>query len=86
MAINLVKKYHDKLVKSLEYATNLAGKTTDEYKLDGGEGVYLTSLVPQSLNNYNMGAALSLVLMVLIVLSLALMKLFAGEGDENLYV
>lgn len=56
MAINLVKKYHDKLVKSLEYATNLAGKTTDEYKLDGGEGVYLTSLVPQALNNYNMGA------------------------------
>ena len=56
MAINLVKKYHDKLVKSLEYATNLAGKTTDEYTLDGGEGVYLTSLVPQSLNNYNMGA------------------------------
>jgi spermidine/putrescine transport system permease protein len=40
----------------------------------------------QAQNNYNMGAALSLVLMVLIVLSLALMKLFAGEGDENLYV
>ena len=56
MAINLVKKYHDKLVKSLEYATNLAGKTTDENKLDGGEGVYLTSLVPQALNNYNMAA------------------------------
>lgn len=56
MAINLVKKYHDKLVKSLEYASNLAGKTTDEYKLDGGEGVYLTSLVPQALNNYNMAA------------------------------
>lgn len=40
----------------------------------------------QAQNNYNMGAALSLVLMVLIVLSLALMKLFAGESDENLYV
>jgi spermidine/putrescine transport system permease protein len=37
-------------------------------------------------NNYNLGAALSLVLMVLIILSLALMKLFAGEGDDNLYV
>jgi hypothetical protein len=56
MAINLAKKYHDKLVKSLEYASNLAGKTTDEYKLDGGEGVYLTSLVPQALNSYNMAA------------------------------
>lgn len=56
MAINLVKKYHDKLVKALDYASQLAGKTTDEYKLDGGEGVYLTSLVPQALNNYNMSA------------------------------
>ena len=54
--INLVKKYHDKLVKELEYASDLAGKTTDEYKLDGGEGVYLTSLVPQALNSYNMAA------------------------------
>jgi spermidine/putrescine transport system permease protein len=40
----------------------------------------------QAQNNYNTGAALSLVLMVLIILSLALMKLFAGEGDDNLYV
>ena len=40
----------------------------------------------QAQNNYNAGAALSLVLMVLIILSLALMKLFAGEGDDNLYV
>ncbi len=40
----------------------------------------------QAQNNYNMGAALSLVLMVLIILSLALMKLFAGDSDENLYV
>ena len=54
--INLVKKYHDKLVTSLEYASDLAGKTTDEYKLDGGEGILLTSLVPQALNNYNMAA------------------------------
>jgi hypothetical protein len=54
--MNLVKKYHDKLVKSLEYATNLAGKTTDEYRMDGSEGIYLTSLVPQALNNYNINA------------------------------
>ena len=40
----------------------------------------------QAQNNYNMGAALSLVLMVIIVLSMALMKLFAGEGDDSLYV
>ena len=40
----------------------------------------------QAQNNYNTGAALSLVLMVLIILSLALMKLFAGESDDNLYV
>ena len=54
--INLVKKYHDRLLQSLEYASDLAGKTTDEYKLDGGEGILLTSLVPQALNNYNMAA------------------------------
>ena len=53
MAVNLVKKYHNKLVQSLEYATNLAGKTTNEYRLDGSEGIYLTSLLPQSLNNYS---------------------------------
>ncbi len=40
----------------------------------------------QSLYNYNLGAALSLVLMVLILLSMALMKRFAGDGDDNLYV
>ena len=56
MSINLVKKYHDKLVKSLEYASNLAGKTTDEYKLDGGEGIYLTSIDPIALSNYNKAA------------------------------
>ena len=37
-------------------------------------------------NDYSSGAALSLVLMVLIILSLALMKLFAGDSDDNLYV
>ena len=56
MAINLVQKYHDKLVKSLAFASNLAGKTTSEYKLDGSEGIYLTSLDPIALNNYNMAA------------------------------
>lgn len=40
----------------------------------------------QSLYNYNLGAALSLVLMVLILISMALMKKFAGDEDDNLYV
>ena len=53
MAINLVQKYHDKLVTALQYASNLAGKTTNEYKLDGGEGIYLTSMDSISLNNYS---------------------------------
>lgn len=53
MAINLVQKYHDKLVMALQYASNLAGKTTNEYKLDGGEGIYLTSMDAISLNNYS---------------------------------
>ena len=56
MAINLVSKYHDKLVKSLEYASNLAGKTTTEYRMDGSEGIYLTSLDPIALSNYNKAA------------------------------
>lgn len=53
MAINLAQKYHDKLVAALEYASDLAGKTTDEFKIDGNEGIYLTSLEPQALNNYS---------------------------------
>lgn len=36
----------------------------------------------QSLYNYNLGAALSLVLMVLILISMALMKRFAGDNDS----
>jgi spermidine/putrescine transport system permease protein len=40
----------------------------------------------QSLYNYNMGAALSLVLMVLILISMAFMKKFAGDEGSNLYV
>lgn len=40
----------------------------------------------QSLYNYNMGAALSLVLMVLIIISMAFMKKFAGDESSNLYV
>ena len=39
----------------------------------------------QAQNNYNTGAALSLVLMVVILVSMALMKLFAGDSDETLY-
>ncbi len=52
-SINLFKKYHGKLVEALEFASDLAGKTTDEYKLDGSEGIYLTSLMTQQLNNYS---------------------------------
>lgn len=40
----------------------------------------------QSLYNYNLGAALSLVLMVFILISLAIMKKFAGDGGDNLIV
>ena len=40
----------------------------------------------QAQNNYNAGAALSLVLMVVILVSMALMKLFAGDNDDALYV
>lgn len=40
----------------------------------------------QSLYNYNVGAALSLVLMVLIIISMALMKKFAGGSNDSIYV
>lgn len=40
----------------------------------------------QSLYNYNLGAALSLVLMVFILISLAVMKKFTGDGGDNLIV
>ncbi len=40
----------------------------------------------QSLYNYNLGAALSLVLMVLILLSMAIMKKFAGDSGDNIIV
>ena len=40
----------------------------------------------QAQNNYNAGAALSLVLMAVILVSMALMKLFAGDSDEAVYV
>ncbi len=40
----------------------------------------------QSLYNYNLGAALSLVLMVLILISMALMKKFAGDSSDGLIV
>ncbi len=38
----------------------------------------------QSLYNYNLGAALSLVLMVLILISMALMKKFAGDSNNDI--
>lgn len=38
----------------------------------------------QSLYNYNLGAALSLVLMVMILISMALMKKFAGDSSDGL--
>lgn len=40
----------------------------------------------QSLYNYNLGAALSLVLMVLILVSMAVMKKFAGDSNDNILV
>ncbi len=38
----------------------------------------------QSLYNYNLGAALSLVLMVMILICMALMKRFAGDSNDGL--
>lgn len=38
----------------------------------------------QSLYNYNLGAALSLVLMVMILICMALMKKFAGDSNDGL--
>ncbi len=40
----------------------------------------------QSLYNYNLGAALSLVLMVLIIISMALMKRFSGDESDSIIV
>jgi spermidine/putrescine transport system permease protein len=40
----------------------------------------------QSLYNYNLGAALSLVLMVLILISMAIMKKFAGDSGDSIIV
>ncbi len=40
----------------------------------------------QTLYNYNLGAALSLVLMVLIILSMALMKLISGDDSDSIIV
>lgn len=55
-AINLIEKYHGRLVRALEFETNLPGKTTSEYKIDGGRGIYLTSLESVPLSNYNITA------------------------------
>ena len=37
----------------------------------------------KSANNYNLGAALSLILMVLILLCMAIMNRFTGEDDDG---
>jgi spermidine/putrescine transport system permease protein len=58
-------------------------------KLGDGKILLVGDIIERQIQgnyNYNSGAALSFVLMVLIILSLALMKLFAGEGDDSLYV
>ena len=57
MTINLVEKYHPRLVNSLEYESNLPGKTTKDYKIDGSRGIYLTTLDTVSLSNYNKAAS-----------------------------
>lgn len=54
-------------------------------KLGGGQIVLIGDVIEtqfQSANNYNLGAALSLVLMVLILICLAVMNYF-GADDEN---
>ena len=58
-------------------------------KLGDGKILLVGDIIERQIQgnyNYNSGAALSFVLMVLIILSLALMKLFAGEADDSLYV
>ena len=54
-------------------------------KLGGGQVVLIGDVIEtqfQSANNYNLGASLSLVLMVLILVSLSIMNKF-GADDEN---
>ena len=54
-------------------------------KLGGGQVVLIGDVIEtqfQSANNYNLGASLSLVLMVLILVSLSVMNKF-GADDEN---
>lgn len=54
--INLLEKYHPRLLNALNYESNLPGKTTKEYKIDGAHGIYLTELDSVALTNYNMAA------------------------------
>lgn len=54
-------------------------------KLGGGKIMLVGDAIErqiQSAYNYNLGAAISLVLMILILLSMAIMNHFAGENDE----
>ena len=53
MAINLMTKYSGKLVKALEYANVLSGKTSEEFEWNGVKGIYLTSVKTVPLTNYN---------------------------------
>lgn len=53
MAINLMTKYSGKLVKALEYANVLSGKTSTEFEWNGVKGIYLTSVKTVPLTDYN---------------------------------
>lgn len=53
MAINLMSKYHGKLVEALDYANVLTGKTSQEYDWNGVKGIYLTSVKTVPLTDYN---------------------------------
>lgn len=53
MAINLMTKYSGKLVKALEYANVLSGKTSTDFEWNGVKGIYLTSVKTVPLTDYN---------------------------------
>lgn len=56
-AINLIEKYHPRLLNALKFETNLPGKTTKQFKMDGSRGIYLTALKPVPLSSYNMAVS-----------------------------
>lgn len=53
MAVNLMTKYSGKLVKALEYASVLSGKTSTDFDWNGVKGIYLTSVKTVPLTDYN---------------------------------